>query len=209
MIIQAGYTTTDKAGKRSNSNGDKLKFTFTIAGDSEDHPAYNAMNNAKDVLNKIGFEITVQKDINALKKLNTGDLTVWAAAWGSAVDPDMYQVYHIDSQAGATANWGYRAIRNNAGGKYDYEYNIIANQLSPLIDQARQTNDVNERKDFYAQALDLVMDLAVELPTYQRNDMFVYSNKILDVSTMNSNVTSFDGPLSRLWELSFVGNKTK
>ncbi len=186
----------------------KLKYTFTIAGDSEDHPAYNAMHNAAEILNKLGFDITVQKDINALKKLNTGDLTVWAAAWGSGVDPDMYQVYHIDSQASSTYNWGYRAIRLNATGEYTEELEIVT-ELSRQIDEARQTLNQATRKSIYANCLDLVMDLAVEFPTYQRSDMFVWNSNVIDTSTLTpeSDRTSFNGPLSRLWEVSFVGNE--
>lgn len=209
LVVQAGYTSwKDKNHTlRMNSvTGDTLEYTFTIAGDSEDHPAFNAMTNAAEILNKIGFKITVQKDINALKKLNTGDLTVWAAAWGSGVDPDMYQVYHIDSQATSTNNWGYRAIRLNRNGKYDYELGIV-NNLSDIIDKARQTLDQDERTAFYADALDLVMELAVELPTYQRCDMFAYNSKVIDESTLTpeDDLTPFNGPLNRLWEVSFAG----
>ena len=166
------------------------------------------MHNAAEILNKLGFDITVQKDINALKKLNTGDLTVWAAAWGSGVDPDMYQVYHIDSLAGSTANWGYRAIRRDRGkGKLQYEYNLVQD-LSTLIDQGRQTLDQSERIRIYAQALDKVMELAVEYPTYQRSDMFAYNTNVIDVTTLTPKyeLTPFNGPINRLWEVSFVGN---
>ena len=137
-----------------------------------------------------------------LKKLNNGDLTVWAAAWGAGVDPDMYQVYHIDSTAGATANWGYRAIKGDQE-KYWEEYGIVTD-LSDLIDQARGTLDETYRTQLYAQALDLVMELAVELPTYQRSDLFAYNTNIIDVSTMTpaADLTPYNGPISKLWELS-------
>ena len=110
------------AGYKKNAKGvyqkgdDVLSYVFTIAGDSTDHPAYTSLKRAAEILNKHGFDIEVKTDINALRKLNNGDLTVWAAAWGAGVDPDMAQVYHIDSTAGSTANWGYRAIRKNVIG---------------------------------------------------------------------------------------------
>ena len=34
-------------------------------------------------------------------------------------------------------------------------------------------------------ALDRVMDLAVELPTYQRNDLGVYNNTVIAASSLN------------------------
>lgn len=186
----------------------KLEYDFVIAGDSTDHPAYNAMIKAAQILNSIGFKITVKKDINALKKLNTGELAVWAAAWGSSVDPDMYQVYHIDSQATSTNNWGYRAIRLNSTNEYTVEKDIVE-RLSDQIDAARQTLNQDLRKSIYAECLNLVMQLAVEFPTYQRNDMFVWNSDVIDSSTLipESERSSYQGPLARLWEVSFVGNK--
>ena len=135
-----------------------------------------------EILNKVGFNVRVQTDANALNKLASGALTVWAAAWGSTIDPDMYQVYHIDSKATSTLNWGYNAIKQNNGGKYDVELELVRD-LSDLIDQARETNDQTIRQRIYKEALDIVMQLAIELPTYQRDDLFAYNTNKIDVST--------------------------
>ena len=209
LVKQAGYKLTKVNGKNVYAKGsDVLKYTFTIAGDTTDHPAYQSLKAAAEILNQHGFDITVKTDINALKKLNNGDLTVWAAAWGSGVDPDMYQTYHIDSTAGSTANWGYRAIKTNAGDKYSYELGLVKD-LSDKIDKARETLNITKRTELYAECLDIVMQLAVELPTYQRSDLYAYNTNILDVSTMtpSSELTSFNGPLSRLWEVSLNESK--
>lgn len=206
LVIDAGYT---KGGDGIYQlNGDKLEYTFTIAGAETDHPAYNALLHASEILNEHGFKITVTNDSNALSKLSIGALTVWAAAWGSTIDPDMYQVYHWDSKATSTLNWGYNAIRKNAGGKYDFEENLIKNELSPKIDAARKTLNENTRKSIYSECLDLVMDLAVELPTYQRDDLFAYNKNKLDESTFTkeSDRSSYNGLLSKIWEVGYVGN---
>ena len=201
LMKAAGYT---KNSKGIYTNGDHTcKYTFTIAGDTTDHPAYLSMKTAADILNANGFDIEVKTDINALKKLNNGDLSVWAAAWGAGVDPDMYQVYHKDSEASSTLNWGYRAILKNSGGKYDRELAIVED-LSEIIDAARETLNKEERKAYYAEALDMVMELAVELPTYQRSDLYAYNTNIIDVSTLTpaSELTPFNGPMNKLWEVS-------
>ena len=201
LLIDAGFT---KNAKGVYQKGDHVcKYVFTIAGDTTDHPAYASLKRAAEILNEHGFDIEVKPDINALKKLNNGDLTVWAAAWGAGVDPDMYQVYHIDSAAGSTANWGYRAIKKNAGGKYDYELGLVK-QLSEIIDQARETLDEDRRAAYYKEALDIVMDLAVELPTYQRSDLFAYNTNIIDVNSLTpaSELTPYNGPMNRIWEVS-------
>ena len=200
LVKDAGYTkNSDGIYQKGN---DVCKYVFTIAGDTTDHPAYNSMKQAAEILNAHGFDVEVKTDINALSKLSNGDLTVWAAAWGAGVDPDMYQVYHIDSK-GSTDNWGYPAIKANNGNKYDTELGIVR-ELSEIIDAARETLDENRRKEYYAEALDMVMELAVELPTYQRSDLFAYNSNIIDASTLTpkEDLTPYNGPLSRIWEVS-------
>ena len=212
---ETSKTLVEKAGYILNAdgvyakNGQTLKYTFTIAGDTTDHPAYASLKRAAEILNKIGFDIEVKTDINALKKLNSGDLTVWAAAWGAGVDPDMYQVYHMDSTAGSTANWGYDAILSPSNAnKFSTELSLVK-QLSAIIDQARETLDEDRRAELYADALDLVMELAVELPTYQRSDLFAYNTNIIDASTLTppSELTPYNGPMARIWEVGL--NETK
>lgn len=199
--LLGGYT--ENAEGVLTKEGNTLKYTFTIAGEEKDHPAYAAMKHASEILNKLGFKINVTTDANALKKLATGDLTVWAAAWSSTIDPDMYQVYHKDSTATSVLNWGYKQIKANVGNKYKEENDII-NKLSELIEQGRETTDIEERKGTYADALDLVMELAIELPTYQRDDLFAYNTDKIDVSTFtpDSELSPYKGLMSDLHKVS-------
>lgn len=180
LVESAGYTLNSEGIYQKGTHS--LKYTFTVAGQETDHPAWRAMEHAMEILNKVGFNVRVQTDANALNKLASGALTVWAAAWGSTIDPDMYQVYHIDSKATSTLNWGYNAIKQNNGGKYDVELGLVQ-QLSDLIDKARETNDQSIRERIYREALDIVMQLAIELPTYQRDDLFAFNTNKIDVST--------------------------
>ncbi|MBQ8323248.1 MAG: hypothetical protein IJX91_04710 [Clostridia bacterium] len=201
LVEGAGYTLNGNGVYQKGAN--VLKYTFTIAGEETDHPAWDAMYHASELLNKVGFQTYVTTDSNALKKLSTGDLTVWAAAWGSTIDPDMYQVYHKESNATSVLNWGYKQILLNVGGKYDTEVALI-DSLSDLIDAARRTNDQNRRSYIYSQALDIVMQLAIELPTYQRDDLFAYNTNKIDVSTLtpDSELSSFQGLTTNLWTVS-------
>jgi peptide/nickel transport system substrate-binding protein len=201
LVEAAGYELNEDNIYQQGQN--ILKYTFTVAGEETDHPAWQALFHASEILNKVGFDINVTTDANALKKLNDGSLTVWAAAWGSSLDPDMYQVYHIESSATSTLNWGYKQIKANVGGKYDEELKIIT-QLSDIIERARKTNDQNRRTELYSQALDLVMQLAVELPTYQRDDLFAYNGSKIDVNTLTptSELTPYNGLISDMHKIS-------
>lgn len=196
---EAGYNLDSKTGKLKNANGETLTFTFTIAGDSNDHPAYQTMQKAANLLNEIGFDVTVTKDASALSKLASGGLEVWAAAWSSTIDPDMYQVYHKDSSATSIKNWGFPYIMEE-GTSEEQDW---LDQLALLIEDARATMDQNERKEYYAEALDLVMDLAVELATYQRKNLFIWNSAVIDSSTL-CEATAYQSPLSRIWEVSLI-----
>ena len=185
------------------SAGDsELRITFTIAGSTlQDHPTYKVFRDAATLLNDMGWEISVVCDTQALTKISTGSLAVWAAAWSSALDPDMYQVYHKDSSATSTLAWGYNHLRNSGTA----EETQILNELSDLIDQARETNDQAVRADLYEQAMGYVLDLAVELPVYQRDVLYAYNSKVINSDTIPSEINPYSSPLDRIWELEFAG----
>lgn len=205
-ISKAGYTAKNGNGTyyRTLANGEthELKYTFTIAGASSDHPAFNMMKIARDILNECGFEVTLVTDNNALSKLAAGTLAIWAAAWSSTIDPDMYQVYHKDSTSSSTRGWGYPEILTDAVGVYTTEAANIE-KLSDLIDQARTVLSEEKRAEYYYEAYETVMELAVELPTYQRSNIFVYNKDIIDDSTFlpKDQTSSYKGPMSRFWEI--------
>ncbi len=178
-----------------------LKITFTIAGSNlQDHPTYKTFRDAAALLNSLdyGFDITVQPDTQALTKLSTGSLEVWAAAWGSTIDPDMYQVYHKNSSATSTLAWGYPAIKTREGEELD-----ILNDLSDLIDLARETDKQSERIPLYEEAMGLVLDLAIELPVYQRSTVYAFNTSVINPDTLPSSVNPYSSPLDRIWELEF------
>ena len=186
------------------SAGDSsLKVTFTIAGSSlQDHPTYKVFRDAANLLNELGWEVEVVCDTQALTKINTGSLAVWAAAWSSALDPDMYQVYHKDSTATSTLAWGYNYLKTSGSAE---EMDIL-DELSELIDDARETNDKAVRAELYQEAMELILDLAIELPVYQRSVLYAYNSKVINASSMpeSSEMNPFSSPLDRIWEIEFA-----
>ncbi len=201
LILDAGYTVNGRG--IYEKNGKELKLTFTIAGSSTDHPAFQMFSEAEKFLEQYcHMDITVATDIQALKKLASGNLAVWAAAWSSAIDPDMYQVYHKDSKATSVKNWNYPEILADDGRTFGTEQGII-DKLSEVIDQARETTRRDERTQLYKKALDYVMDLAVELPTYQRNDYEVYNKDVINRDSLTASPSAFCPLMDRLWEVSY------
>ncbi len=186
------------------SEGDsKLKVTFTIAGSNlQDHPTYKVFREAADLLNSLGWDVEVVCNIQALTMINTGSLAVWAAAWSSALDPDMYQVYHKDSTATSTLAWGYNHLKTS-GTKEEQK---ILDKLSDLIDDARKTNDKEKRSDLYQKAMEQVLELAVELPVYQRSVLYAYNSKVIKSSSLPAEreLNPYSSPLDRIWEVEFA-----
>jgi peptide/nickel transport system substrate-binding protein len=204
-LIALGYTKVNNVYQKTLADGktvSKLDYTFTIAGETKDHPAYGVFTQAAEDLDGI-VKITVKTDALALSKLSNGQLAVWAAAWSSAIDPDMYQVYHKYSQATSVNNWGYSTILSDDTKLYETERTII-DSLSYYIDMGRSTIVQSERIPFYTTALDYVMELAVELPTYQRNNLLVYNNTKIDPASLNSNITAYSGLIDKIWELDLL-----
>ena len=75
--------------------------------------------------------------------------------------------------------------------------------MSLLIEQARETNDQKTRAEIYEEALKIVMDMAVEMPTYQRKDCVAYNKEVIDAASLNQNPTAFAGVIDRIWELDY------
>ncbi|MBQ7331265.1 MAG: hypothetical protein IJW94_05700 [Oscillospiraceae bacterium] len=186
------------------SAGDSdLKVTFTIAGSSlQDHPTYKVFRDAAALLNDLGWDVEVVCDTQALTKINTGSLEVWAAAWSSALDPDMYQVYHKDSTATSTLAWGYNWLKTSGTAE---ELDIL-DELSDLIDQARETNDKAVRADLYQDAMEQVLDLAIELPVYQRDVLYAFNSKVINADSLpgEDEMNPYSSPLDRIWEVEFA-----
>lgn len=171
----AGYTQTDKNGKKVlEKNGKQLKIEVGIGGEgSMDHPAAPVLTQMKDELDKLGgvLEINDVDSTILFDKLNSGGWDMWVAGWSSTIDPDMYQVY-------------------NSKGSSNH-YRIKNAELDELTLKARETTDIKARKEMYARALDIIMDEAVEMPVYQRKNMFVFNPEIVNVDSITKDMTPF------------------
>lgn len=115
----------------------------------------------------------------------------------------MFQIYHKDSKALSVNNWNYPGILSDTTGQFAEEQGIIE-ELSDKIDQARTVTAQSARAAYYEEALDLIMQLAVEFPTYQRNDLAVYNKNKINANTLNPVPTANEGIISRIWELDLL-----
>jgi len=180
---KAGYTWDEASGKFTAApKGAEMAYEVIIPADGiGDHPAYGILTAAKDELASIGItlEINDPSDSNILwDKLDAGTQNMWAAAWGAAVDPDMYQVYHSSNIVGL-------------GGTDSNHYHIADDNLDRMILEARTSADHAFRKSTYKECLETILDWAVEIPTYQRQNAVIFSTARVNIDTLTPDITTF------------------
>ena len=188
----AGYTVED--GKLTAApEGASLEYTFWIPADgSGDHPAFMIVNEASKALATIGMNLIIKDLTNSSDlwdALDALEVNMWAAAWGATVDPDMYQIYYSDV-ANADGN-GANPLGGPEQGGSNYEYCIADPELDQLILDARASTDQEYRKAVYKACLDIIIDWAVEIPTYQRQNAIIFSAERVDLDTVTPDITTF------------------
>lgn len=203
-FLAAGFT-EQADGTLLTPDGKKPSYTFTLPSGTDDHPAGQTFLKTQEVLAKLGVEVIIDIDDTVLSKLQENVISVWAAAWQSVIDPDMFQIYYSDpkvNQAGSPKNYGLYYLFENG----TEEEKAILVRLNELIMQGRESLNVDERKPVYAEALDKVMEIAIMLPTYQRKNMYAYNKDVVDSSSLvpAEQITPYKGPLAEIWNVSLV-----
>ena len=198
---KAGYTVED--GKLTAApEGAKLEYTFWIPADGTgDHPAFMIVNEAKNALETIGINLIIKDLTNSSElwdNLDAIQVEMWAAAWGATVDPDMYQIYFSDTENGPTTEAGKNPMGGPAQGGSNYEYCIADPDLDELILAARASTDQAYRKAMYKACLDIVIDWAVETPTYQRQNAIIFSTERVNMATVTPDITTFYGWMAEI-----------
>ena len=98
--------------------------------------------------------------------------------------------------------WGYREIL--ASPATYVEENKILSDLSAVIDEAREIEDQAERTALYKEAMGYVLDLAIELPVYQRDVLYAYNSKVIKSESLPSEINPYTSPLDCIWEIEFA-----
>ena len=198
---KAGYTVED--GKLTAApEGAKLEYTFWIPADGiGNHPAFMIVDEARKALETIGMTIVIKDLSNSSDlwdNLDAIQVEMWAAAWGATVDPDMYQIYFSDVANGPSTKAGTNPMGGPAQGGSNYEYCIADPELDELILDARASTDQAYRKAMYKACLDIIVDWATEIPTYQRQNAVLFSTERVNMETMTPDITTFYGWASEI-----------
>ena len=197
----AGYTVAD--GKVTAApEGAKMEYEVWIPADGKgDHPSFMILTLAKDALAEIGMTLTIKDLTNSADlwtALEAQQVAMWAAAWNATVDPDMYQIYYSDVADAGSATDGQNPLGGSKQGGSNYMYCIADPELDNLIMEARATTDQTYRKAMYKACLDIVIDWAVEIPVYQRQNAIIFSSERVNMDTVTPDITTFYGWLSEV-----------
>ena len=179
----AGFTWNDGTGKFTAApEGAGMAYEVIIpAGGSGDHPAFGILNAVKEMLATIGITLEINDPTNPnvlWQAIESGQAEMWCAAWVATPDPDMYQVYHSTNVVGA-------------GGTNSNHYHITDPELDDLIIEARKSADQSFRKATYKRCLEIIMEWAVEVPNYQRQNAILFSPERVNMSTVTPDITTF------------------
>ena len=178
----AGYTVED--GKLTAAPaGAKLSYEVMIGGGGKgDHPSFGILTAASEALKSIGFDLTINDLADGTimwDALNSETAEMWCAAWQATLDPDMFQIYHSE---GGSANY----------------YAIYSDELDELVMEGRTNTDQAFRKAVYKEALDFIVDYAVEIPVYQRQNASIFSTQRVNADSIPQDLTTFYSYLNEI-----------
>ena len=191
----AGYTVEN--GKLTAAPaGAKLEYEVQIPADgSGDHPSFMMISEASKALATIGMNLIVTdlSDSSGLwDGIDARQVDMWCAAWGATVDPDIYQIYYSDvANHNGDPGVGKNPYGGPAQGGSNKMYCIADADLDNMILTARESLDQSYRKTMYKACLDIVVDWAVEVPVYQRQNAIIFSTERVNMSTVTPDITTF------------------
>jgi peptide/nickel transport system substrate-binding protein len=193
-FVAAGYTYDEASGKLTSApEGAKLEYEIIVPADGTgDHPSFLLATLVKEALASIGINLIINDptDSNVLwDKLDAGSQELWCAAWGATIDPDMYQIYYSGNIVGLE------------GSSESNHYHIADADLDKLIIDARTSDDQAYRKATYKACLDIIIDWAVEIPIYQRQNCMLFSAERIDMETVTPDITTFWGWMNDIEKL--------
>ena len=98
---------------------------------------------------------------------------MWVAAWNTSAEPDIYEMYHVE-------------------GAYNM-YGIDDDVLSENLEKLRITQKQSNREKLYKKCYDVVLDWAVEVPVYQKQNAIIYSQARINANTLTPDMTEYYG----------------
>lgn len=173
-FAKAGYS-KDASGKLVK-DGKQLSIECGI-GELATHPAAGILTQMKTDMDKLGAQFIISDiDFSVLSdRMQNDDLDMFVLAWGESNDCDLTQLYDSSKtvKGGSNRVW------------------IQDKKLDALMKKTLLTLDFEERKKIMAEELDIIMDWAVMMPTYQRKNLFIYNPEVVKLDSIPENSSPY------------------
>ena len=186
--VENGKVVSNPEGGMDTANYAIEREALIPADGKGDHPSFMILTEASKALEKIGVHLIVTDLSDSTQLWDTieaDQADMWAAAWSATPDPDMYQIY-------------FSGMDGKAAGGSNYMYDINDAELNQLILDARNSLDQSYRKTLYKSCLDIIVDWAVEVPVYQRQNAIIFSTQRVNMNTVTPDITTFYGWMSEI-----------
>ena len=186
--VENGKVVSNPEGGMDTANYAIEREALIPADGKGDHPSFMILTEASKALEKIGVHLIVTDLSDSTQLWDTieaDQADMWAAAWSATPDPDMYQIY-------------FSGMDGKAAGGSNYMYDINDAELNQLILDARNSLDQSYRKTLYKSCLDIIVDWAVEVPVYQRQNAIIFSTQRVNMNTVTPDITTFYGWLNEV-----------
>ncbi|MEG2014475.1 MAG: ABC transporter substrate-binding protein, partial [Clostridia bacterium] len=209
-LLAAGYKQV--GGKWTDSKGADFKIELSIPSAADSHPAGAIFIESQRIFKSIGVACELKVDESLIANIKSGEVGVYTLAWQATLDPDLTQVYSYKSAADSVVASGLKQLHEL--GKQDQgiitwkgkelTQSVALEELNTLIENGKKTVKQSDRAPIYQEALDLIAKLSIEIPTYQRKNMFVYNSEMVDASTLPTTINAYWAPLAEIWKVSYV-----
>lgn len=184
FFMAAGYTWDDATGKFTAApEGAKMSYEVLIGGGGTgDHPDFLLLEYAREALDSIGITLVINdpSDTNEIwnaKDANTTEL--WVQSWSLSLDPDPMQIWHSRNVPGLPGSTG----SNGA--------NLVDEKMDELIMESRSSSETEYRKAILKQVYELILDWGVEVPVFQRQNIYVFSSERVNIDTITPDITTY------------------
>ncbi len=177
LFTEAGYTKGED-GFLYNDDGEKLEFTIvSMAGEEE---KANIIAMVIEQWKAAGADVDVEyyeRSVLFTQYLDVGEFESYMWGWNLSNDPDSFNQFH-SSQAKLNED-GEPDPNGVLKGFNDVEY--INPEVDQLLEAGRQTYDVEERKEIYAEIQQILNEDLPYIFLYTTNDVQAMHNDIEDV----------------------------
>ncbi|OON98514.1 MAG: hypothetical protein ATN35_00835 [Epulopiscium sp. Nele67-Bin004] len=170
-FLAAGY---EQINGQLVKDGEQLKIEVGISGNGiMDHPVAPILTQMKVDLEDLGGSMEIFDTDSSLffDKLASKEWQMWTASWTGSADPDMYRFYHTEGSSD--------------------RHELKDPELDAILEAARNTLDTDELLDLYHAALEYVVEEAIVMPVYQRQNMYIFNPEMIDIDSLPDDMTSF------------------